>query len=448
MARRRGYALLSAITALIIGLSAAIYAGVSAGEAGAVASGRDGGGAGPGRGDRVAPASTGVWTGTWGASPVAGEPGTGTDGMAGRSVRNVVHTSVGGTSARVTLSNLYGTGPLTFTHATLALAAGGDGAGAAAGTMRRVTFGGSTTVTLPAGAEVTSDPVRLLVPADSDVLVTTYSPTASGPVTSHPHARQTNYLADGEHTADLSGTAYVADRADRWRYLTALDVSGRAAEGTVVALGDSLTDGVTSTVDADRRWPDVLADRLREAVDAGSDVPLHGVVNEGISGNRVLTDGTGRPAENQSGLHRFQRDVLGRPGVRVVVIDLGINDILRDPKVADPERILGGLRTLVQRAHAHGIKVVGATLMPFEGHRGYDDAREGVRQEVNAAIRQGRVFDAVADFDAALRDPYDPRRFRPDYDSGDHLHPSDKGYRVMARTVRLDDLRTALPARL
>lgn len=127
MARRRGYALLSAITALIIGLSAAIYAGVSAGETGVVASGRDGGGAGPGRGDRVAPASTGVWTGTWGASPVAGEPGTGTDGMAGRSVRNVVHTSVGGTSARITLSNLYGTGPLTFTHATLALAAAGTG---------------------------------------------------------------------------------------------------------------------------------------------------------------------------------------------------------------------------------------------------------------------------------------------------------------------------------
>jgi lysophospholipase L1-like esterase len=172
------------------------------------------------------------------------------------------------------------------------------------------------------------------------------------------------------------------------------------------------------------------------------------VVNQGISGNQILAHGPGRPAENPSALSRFQRDVLDRTGVRAVIIDLGVNDILRNPGRADPAAIVEGLRRLVSRAHARGLRVVGATLMPFQDHIGYRDDREAVRQAVNAEIRSGRVFDAVTDLDKALRDPYNPRRLRSDYDSGDHLHPSDDGYARMAEAVDLKSLKGAAPAEL
>ncbi|WP_432191339.1 SGNH/GDSL hydrolase family protein [Streptomyces sp. bgisy027] len=445
MTRRNGYALLSAIIALIVTLSAAIYIAVAsdAGSAtGRSAPTKTGSGRGP-----VAPASTGIWVGAWSASPVGAEPGTELEGLAGDSVRNVVHTSVGGTSARITLSNLYGQSRLTITHASVALAAGSSTAAAVADTMHRLTFGGSPTVVIPPGRQVFSDAVRMTIPADADVLVTTYSPTPSGPVTYHPHARQTSYVAEGDLTEDTTGTAYTG-QVDAWRYVTALDVLSHDSEGTVVVFGDSLTDGITSTQNANRRWTDVLSRRLRAAVAAGQDVPRYSVVNQGISGNQILASGAGRPADNQAGIGRFHRDVLSRTSVKVVVIDLGVNDILRNPGLADPQRILDGLRTLVRQAHARGLKVVGATLMPFQGHRGYTDARENVRRQINAEIRAGRVFDAVADFDRAVRDPYNPRRFRPDYDSGDHLHPSDKGYERMAESFDLQDLKGAAPAEL
>ncbi|MER5595872.1 SGNH/GDSL hydrolase family protein [Streptomyces sp. NPDC002265] len=448
MTRRHGCALLSAIMALIVALSAAIYVGVSYVDA-SVGDDRTGAknGGSPGRADAV-PASTGVWVGAWSASPSGAEPDTETNGTAGRSIRNVVHAGVSGTSARITLSNLYGTRPLTVTHASIAVAAGADTAAAATGTMRRLTFGGAASVVVPAGGQRVSDAVALPVPRGGDVLVSTYSPASSGPVTFHEEARQISYAADGDHTQDATGTPY-GQHDDHWRYLTALDVLSNEADGTVVALGDSLTDGVTSTENADRRWPDALSDRLRTALGPGTDVPRYSVVNAGISGNRVLVDGgPGNPAGNTSGLKRFARDVLARPNVKVVVIDLGVNDILRNEQRADPEAILDGLRELVRQAHARGIKVVGATLMPFQGHPRYTGVREEVRQEVNSGIRAGKVYDAVVDFDEALRDPYNPRAFRPDYDSGDHLHPSDKGYRAMAGALDLDDLKGSAPARL
>ncbi|MFI9822362.1 SGNH/GDSL hydrolase family protein [Streptomyces sp. NPDC052013] len=431
-------ALLAAIVAAIVAVSAAIFVGVSSDDG---TNDRDtlAGGRGA-HNNPAAPASTGTWVGSWATSPVGGEPGTEMRGLAGRSLRNVVHTSVGGTSARVTLSNLYGQSPLTISHASIAVSAGADSAAALAGTMRQLTFTGRPAVVIPAGGQVVSDAVRLSVPHDGDVLITTYSPTASGPVTHHPHARQVSYAAVGEHTRDTTGTPYT-EQFTSWRYVTALDVLSNESDGTVVVLGDSLTDGITSTTGLNNRWPDILSDRLRTAVESGRDVPRYSVVNEGISGNRVLTDGLGRPPENPSGLNRFGRDVLSRTNVKVVVIVLGVNDILRDPNTADPDRIVAGLKALVDRAHARGLKVVGATLMPFGGHRGYTDAREAVRQEINAEIRAGRVFDAVADFDKGLRDPYDPRRLRADYDSGDHLHPSDKGYARMAEVFDLDDLK-------
>ncbi|MFF4789656.1 SGNH/GDSL hydrolase family protein [Streptomyces sp. NPDC001276] len=443
MTRRHGYALLTAIVALIVVVSAAIYAGIASGTgrlADAPATGRA-------SGHSAAPASSGTWVATWATSPAAAEPGTAFNGMAGRSVRNVVHTSVAGTSARITLSNLYGQAPLNVTHASIAVAAGDATAAAATRTMRRLTFAGAPSVVVPAGGQVMSDSVRIAVPRGGDVLVTTYSPTPSGPVTYHPYARQISYVAQGDRTEDVTGAPYT-ERTTVWRYLTALDVLSDEAEGTVVVLGDSITDGVTSTVGADRRWTDVLSGRLWAAVEEDRDVPRYSVVNEGISGNQVLADRLGRPADNPSGLSRFERDVLERTGAKVVVIELGVNDIQRNPRLADPQQIVGGLRTLVTRAHARGLKVVGATLMPFEGHRGYTPARDAVRQQVNAEIRSGRVFDAVVDFDKALRDPYAPRRLRGEYDSGDHLHPSDLGYREMAEVFELRLLKKAEQAQL
>ncbi|WP_257033433.1 SGNH/GDSL hydrolase family protein [Streptomyces sp. Ag109_G2-15] len=437
-------AVLSALVALVVAVCAAIYVTVGADDGtshSAFAGGR------PHHDSSVAPASTGTWVGAWSTAPMGGEPGTETEGLAGRSVRNVVHASTGGTSARITLSNLYGQSPLTVTHASLALSAGDGTAAADAETMRHLTFNGGTSVVIPPGGQVLSDAVRLTIPHGTDVLVTTYSPTPSGPVTYHPHARQVSYVAQGDRTEDATGTPYT-EQTPYWRYLTALDVLSNEATGTVVVFGDSITDGITSTVGANHRWTDVLAGRLRTAVESGEALPRYGVVNEGISGNQVLADGLGRPAENQSGLGRFGRDVLSRTNVKVVVIDLGINDILRNPHLADPDRIADGLRTLVRQAHARGLKVVGATLMPFEGHRGWTPAREEVRQQVNAEIRAGRVYDAVVDFDKSLRDPYDPRRLRPEYDSGDHLHPSDLGFDKMGEAFDLNALKGAGQAEL
>ncbi|MFG2604330.1 SGNH/GDSL hydrolase family protein [Streptomyces sp. NPDC048514] len=435
---------LGALVALVIALSATIYVTVAAGDGlprGALSDNR------PHRNSSAAPASTGSWVGAWATAPVGGEPGTETEGLAGRSVRNVVHAAVGGTSARITLSNLYGQSPLIIAHASLALAAGDGTPAADAESMRRLSFDGSARVVIPAGGQAVSDAVRVNVPRGGDILVTTYSPTPSGPVTYHPRARQISYVADGDRTEDATGEPYTR-QTPYWRYLTALDVLSNEADGTVVAFGDSLTDGVTSTVGANRRWPDVLAGRLRTALEDGRQLPRYSVVNEGISGNQLLADGLGRPAENQSGLGRFGRDALSRTDVRAVVIDLGINDILRNPKLADPDRITAGLRTLVRQAHARGLTAVGATLMPFEGRRGYTPAREAVRQEVNAQIRAGGVYDAVVDFDKALRDPYDPRRLRPEYDSGDHLHPSDLGFAKMAEIFDLNLLKGAGQAQL
>ncbi|MGW6059849.1 SGNH/GDSL hydrolase family protein [Streptomyces sp. NPDC055189] len=439
MTKRHGYALLAAVLAVIVVISAAIYLGVSTDDGS-----QDTISAGP-RGPRnsAAPASAGTWVGSWAASPAAAEPNTQRNGFAGKSIRNVVHTSVGGNSARITLSNLYGQQPLSITHASIAVAVGSNNPAAAPGTLRRLNFNGNTSVVIPAGQQVMSDAVRMRVPHASDLLVTTYSPTPSGPVTFHPHARQVSYVAEGDRTEDPNGAAYN-QQSTSWRYLSAVDVLSNEADGTVVVFGDSLTDGISSTMGANARWTDTLATRLRDE----SGGPRYGVVNAGISGNRVLSDGNGSPADNPSGLSRFDRDVLDRSGVKAVVVALGVNDILRNPHQNNPDRIVEGLRELTRQAHTRGLRVVGATLMPFGGHRGYEPALENVRQAVNEQIRDGKVFDEFVDFDRALRDPYDPRKLRSQYDSGDHLHPSDEGYRRMAETFNLTQLRGSAAAEL
>ncbi|MFE7776301.1 SGNH/GDSL hydrolase family protein [Streptomyces sp. NPDC057445] len=428
--QRAGYGLFAALVALTLLICGAIITSFTlAGNDPRQPSGAGFGTGGRHGGATAQAVGTGGWAGTWSAAP--GKAGAAPSG--GYSARNVVHTTLGGSQARITLSNLFGTEPLRIGHASVAVAVAADGAAALPGTLRQVLFAGRASVTVPPGGHVVGDPALLPVPEDGHLLVTVHVP-APGTVTLHARARQTSYLAAGDRTRDTDGTAYTG-RTSAWHYLTAVDVRNPAALGTVVAIGDSLTDGAGSTPDADRRWTDNLAERLRAGRWG------YGVVNQGISGNRVLTDGTG-----PSALSRFERDVLDRSGARVVVIALGINDIIRPPRPADPAAVTAGLQSLAQQARAHGLRVVGATLMPFEGHRRHSPALEAVREEVNAAIRAGTVFDAVLDFDRALRDPYAPDRLDPAYDSGDHLHLNDAGYARMARSVDLSVLIGERPA--
>jgi lysophospholipase L1-like esterase len=433
MARSTGYALLAALAALVAVVSAAIGFGVGRGNPTTRVE------APVGRTSAsAAPAGAGTWVGTWATAPAGGEPGT-ANGYAGMSIRNVVHSSVGGTSTRVTLSNAFGTQPLVITHTTIAVAAAGGGPAAMPGTMRALTFGGSGMVTIPAGGSAVSDSAQLAVPGATDLLVTTYSPTMSGPVTYHPQAREISYVASGEHTAQMIGTSFTG-QSPYWRYVTAVDVFTTQAAGAVVTFGDSITDGATSTVGANHRWPDQLAARLTASV--GGKMRM-GVLNEGISGNRVLRDGAtdGSALTNPSALNRLDRDVLARTGVKTVIVELGINDILRSDGRIDPDAITNGLRLIVSRAHEHGLRVVGGTLMPMQGHPRYSDRAEYVRQQVNAEIRAGEVYDGVIDFDRALRDPAHQLRLLPAYDSGDHLHPSDAGYLAMADAFALSVLK-------
>ncbi|WP_407552823.1 SGNH/GDSL hydrolase family protein [Streptomyces sp. Pv4-95] len=430
-----GYALLAGLAAVVVLISTAIFVGF----------GGDDGGLGTPRKPRdpAKPAVSGQWVGTWAASAAAAEPGT-LDGYAGMSIRNVVHTSVGGSSARIQLSNLYGTRPLPVSHASLALAATPSNPTAAAGTMRRLTFGGRPAVSIPAGGAVTSDPVRLDVPHDADLLVTTYSPSPSGPATYHPYARQTSYLARGDRTEDATGAAYT-EQSPYWRYLTGVDVWSTEARGTVVAIGDSITDGITSTAGANHRWTDFLAARLRNEPGA----PRYGVLNQGISGNRLLVNGSRfSPNNGPSVLSRLERDALSRTDVKAVVVEIGLNDLFKSPRQLDPKKIVAGMRQIVRQAHQQGLRVTGSTLTPFGGHRGYSNLLNSVREQVNRIIRSGTVYDEVVDFDKVLRDPAAPVRLRPVYDSGDHLHPSDEGYRAMANALDLDHLKRSAPASL
>lgn len=439
MTRTSGYALLAALVAVIAlvctvivigtgGTGAATDAAAPRSHAGAAAAG---------------PAVAGAWVGTWGSAPAGAEPDT-PNGYPGLSIRDVVHTSVGGTALRIGLSNLYGITPLTLTHVTVAVAAGSGGPDALPGAMAPLLFAGHPSVTIAAGHDTLSDPVRMRVPAASDLLITTYTPYASGPVTYHPHAREISYVARGDHTADVEGTAFTG-QSPYWRYVASVDVWSETAKGTVVAVGDSITDGVTSTVGADHRWPDYLAQRLRVSAEG----PRLGVVDEGISGDRLLMNAEPDvPWNGPSLLSRLDRDALSRSGVKTIVVDIGINDIMELPRQADPNTIVAGLREITQEAHAHGVRVVGATLSPFAGQPDWTPRLNVVREEVNAVIRGGHVFDAYVDFDHALRDPYQPDRLLPRYDSGDHLHPDDAGYRAMADAIPLSVLTGSTPASL
>ncbi|WP_205707976.1 GDSL-type esterase/lipase family protein [Kineococcus vitellinus] len=366
--------------------------------------------------------------------PAAHGPGW---ALAGVTLRQTVRCSLGGPRVRLRLSNAFGEAPLAVVRARVAAPRGGRaGARAVEGAVLPVTFGGRPGTDVPPGALVVSDPVELPVAAGDHLSATLAFAAGTDPVgtTSHPGSRTTSHVVPGDRVdeGDLPGAAPV----EHWYVLTGVEVPAGPGAGAVVLLGDSLTDGRGSTTDGADRWSDRLLERLLAAGAAGT-----AVLNQGIGGNRVLADGVG-----PSALARLERDVLALGGVRTLVVLEGVNDLgaaaaAPGAQRAAAARLLEGYRQVALRCRAHGIAVVGATLLPFGGHDGYDDpggSREAARQQVNARLRAGAPFDALVDLDAVLRDPARPSRLRADVDGGDHLHLSPAGYAALAAAVPLE----------
>ncbi|MFJ9929646.1 SGNH/GDSL hydrolase family protein [Streptomyces misionensis] len=389
-------------------------------------------------------AAAGHWVNTWTSMPQLTEPGNMPPApftqpgrvLTDSTVRQTVHVSVGGTHLRLRFSNAFGGAALPITAVSVALPDGNRaGSGAVqAGTTRKVTFDGRSSTVVPVGAEAVSDPLDFDLRAGSNLTVTLYlaDGQASDDITSHPGSRTTSYLATGDHVddADLGGAATTA----HWYFLSGVEVWSKSTTAAAVVLGDSLTDGRGSTTDGNDRWTDQLLARLRSSPRTAGVA----VLNQAAGGNRVLNDGLGPNV-----LARFDRDVLAQSGVRWLILFEGVNDIGTAAPTEAAQRqttadLLAAYDQIVVRAHAQGIPVYGATLTPFGGNTGYDDPngyREAARQAVNRWIRTSGRFDAVLDFDRAVRDPGQPRRLLPSLDVGDHLHLNPAGYRVLADAV-------------
>ena len=368
------------------------------------------------------------WLGTWESAPVWADPSAVFTDV---TLREVVHTSVGGDRVRVRLSNTFGTQPLTIAHASIALRSSGA---SAVGAPLALSFAGRPSIVVPPGAQIFSDPLDLRVPAGRDLAISLYVPGPTGPATEHLLAFQTNYATSGDHTMDTAGTAFSSTYT-KWYFLSGVDVATSRGVGAIVAFGDSITDGARSRTDENGRWPDVFAARARART--------IGVLNAGISGNRILLDG-GHYGVNA--LARFDRDVLAQTGVRAIIVLLGINDIQQKPQESDPAHIETGLLEIASQAHEHGLRVMVCTIMPVEGSYAYSPQIEATRQAVNSFIRLTRLFDGTCDFDKAMRDPADPHRLLPAYDGGDHLHPSPEGLRVMGALAYADAIRYGIVA--
>ncbi|NEW28963.1 SGNH/GDSL hydrolase family protein [Nocardia cyriacigeorgica] len=385
-----------------------------------------------------ADAEAAAWSDSWVSAQQPAvdlwEPNWSTGGFDNHTVRQVIRPTLGGDEVRIKFSNLYGERPLRITSATIAEP--GQGAQVRADTVRPLLFGGVASTEIPVGAESTTDAVDFAITALRPVTVTIYLAEATGPATFHQTANATSYRAGGDHAADPTATAFT-ETTRSWYYLADLEVNSTAAEGAVVTFGDSITDGAEATADADNRYPDVLATRL------AADGSGRAVLNTGISGNRVLTDSefTGDSART-----RFRRDVLDRDGASTVILLEGINDIgaseLDEPWVypnpeVSAEQLIAGYRELIALARADGLRVVGATLIPYKGAPYYSERGEAVRDAVNAWIRSSGEFDAVIDFERAVVAPDDPDAIAAAFDSGDHLHPSPAGYATMAQAIDL-----------
>ena len=371
------------------------------------------------------------WAGTWTASPQAPAPGVAVPQFSNQSVRQIIHTSIAGAKVRVKFSNEFGTRPLVIGAAHIAQQQ--SGSTVLPGSDRVLTFGGRPGATIPAGAPLLSDPVNLAVAANSNLAVSLYLPQPTEDRTVHALGLQTNFITSGDTTGAVTLNAPTTSTA--WHFLTAVTVESQAR--VIAVLGDAITDGFASTPGANRRWPDLLSARLQAR---GGNNRLS-VINQGIGGNRLTFDNTGPNA-----LARYSRDVLSQPGLEYVIVLEGIGDIGQPGPFApvseavSADDIIAAHRQLIARAHSKGVRIIGATLTPFEGTTlpGYfTPAGEAKRQQVNNFIRTSREYDGVIDFDAALRDPANPSRMRPAFDSGDHLHPGDAGYQAMANAVDL-----------
>ncbi|WP_218026719.1 SGNH/GDSL hydrolase family protein [Nocardia inohanensis] len=354
-------------------------------------------------------------------------------GFADQTVRQVIRVSDGGSLLRVRLSNAYGAQPLEVSGATIARSS--DGAGVTPDSVRPLTSGLSGSFRIAAGAELATDPVLLPVSPLESLTITMYFAAPTGPSTYHAQALGTSYLAAGDHRADAAAAAFT-DTSTSFYYLSAVETTDLAPHRAGVALfGDSITDGYGATNDARHTYPDAVAERLAAQ---GQSRP---VLNLGIGGNRVTVDSAWM---GESALNRFRRDVAGQPGIETVVILEGINDIglsgggipMGAPfPVVSAQQLIDGHRALIAQAHAAGLRAVGATLLPFGDSAYFTPEHEAVRAQVNAWIRTSGAYDAVVDLDTVLADPADPARLTAAYDVGDHLHPSDLGYAVMADAV-------------
>ncbi len=401
------------------------------------------------------------WVGTWATAPQPSLPGN-PQTFRNQSLRLIVHASAGGTKVRIKISNTFGDQPLLIGSAHIARRTAGAEIDPASD--RRLMFRGHASATVPKRSMVVSDPVELDVPALSDLAISLFLPETTVATTSHILALQTNYVSPETGDSTPERKFPVAKPIASWPFLTGVDVAASARSATIVALGSSLTDGDGSTKDANRRWPDVLAERLLKSMGATE----RGIINEGIIGNRLLSDSqsprqTGGPnplgpvfeqlgpALGSAGVARFERDVLAQSGVKYVILALGVNDILFPgsfipaTESVTAEGVILGNRKLIARAHKNGIRAIGATIPPFENaifrspyfDGFYTPEKEKVRQEVNAWIRNGGEFDGVIDFDEAVRDPSHPTQLLPTYDSGDHLHVNDAGNIAQGNAIAL-----------
>jgi len=380
-----------------------------------------------------------TWIASWGSSQQVPEPQNAMPpaDLTDVTLRQIIHVSAGGSALRVHLSNAFGTEPVHITSAHIAKPLAPDAAAIDTQTDRALTFAGAPDVTIPAGAEFVSDPITLTVPALSDLAISFHLDAPPARETSHPGSRATSWYVHGDAASATNFTN--PNKIDHWFQLSEVDVQTTPGAATIVALGDSITDGHAATTNGNNRWPDILAARLQHS----PGTQTIGVSNQGIGGNHLLTDGLGPNA-----LARFDRDVLAPSGARWVILLEGVNDLgglTRDGEVSTAQhaalvqRILGAYQQIITRAHAHQLRIYGATITPYVGSDYYHPGplNEADRQAVNAWIRTPGHFDAVVDFDQALRDPQHPDRLLPAYDSGDHLHPSPAGYEAMGESIPL-----------
>jgi lysophospholipase L1-like esterase len=396
-------------------------------------------GAGDATGERGSPPARGSWVGSWASVPTQ-TPASATPVLHDQTIRQVVHLSLPGDRLRLRLTNEFGEQPLRLGEVHVARRAGTAGTDIVPATDRRVTFAGEGGVTIPAGAPMVSDPVPLAVPARADLVVSIHLPEHTPVTTLHSFALQENVVAAGDVTDDE--TVAPVRTVTQWYFLSGVAVHTTARDASaVVAFGDSITNGFSSQQNANHRWPDLLAERVRGV----------GTLNLGVAGNRLLHDPNpppGSEAENfaaffgQSALRRFDRDVLAQPGARHLIVLLGVNDLGHPGDVAPisetvtAREIIAAHRQIIARAHEAGLRVYGGTILPFDGTPGFASEENLAKwAEVNRWIRTGGEYDAVIDFAAAVADPADPERLAPAYDSGDHLHPNDAGMARMAATV-------------